>query len=51
MFSLVQGRYASMWELKNSYNLDEALMLYDLVRMQNDIERIAMNRQRQEGGY
>ena len=40
-----------MWELKNSYNLDEALMLYDLVRMQNDIERIAMNRQRQEGGY
>nr|DAG11249.1 MAG TPA: hypothetical protein [Caudoviricetes sp.] len=50
MFSLIQGRYASMWELKNAYNLDEALTLYDLVRMQNDIERISMKRMNEEGG-
>lgn len=27
-----------MWELKNCYTLDEALKLYALVRMDNDIE-------------
>lgn len=27
-----------MWELKTCYTLDEALKLYALVRMDNDIE-------------
>ena len=39
-----------MYELKEVYNLDEALMLYDLVSMQNDIERMRMEKDPAEGG-
>lgn len=50
MYTLIQGHYASMYELKEVYNLDEALMLYDLVSMQNDIERMRMEKDSAEGG-
>ena len=32
------GRLAAMWELKNCYTLDEALKLYALYRMEQDVE-------------
>lgn len=48
MYSLIQGHYASMQELKEVYNLDEALMLYDIITMQNDIERMEMENARSE---
>lgn len=50
MYALIQGRYASMYELKEVYNLDEALMLYDLISMQKDIERMKMESDAAEGG-
>jgi hypothetical protein len=37
-----------MYELKEVYNLDEALMLYDIIAMQNDIERMEMENARSE---
>ena len=37
-----------MYELKEVYNLDEALMLYDIIAMQNDIERMEMENARLE---
>ena len=48
MYSLIQGHSASMYELKEVYNLDEALMLYDIIAMQNDIERMEMENARSE---
>ena len=48
MYCLIQGHYASMYELKEVYNLDEALMLYDIIAMQNDIERMEMENARSE---
>jgi len=38
MYTLIKAKLASMWELKNCYTLDEALKLYALYRMDNDIE-------------
>lgn len=38
MYVLVKARLATMWELKSCYTLDEALKLYALYRMENDIE-------------
>jgi len=35
---LIKGKLASMYELKNCYTLDEALKLYALYEMDNDIE-------------
>lgn len=35
---LIKARLASMWELKNCYTLDEALKLYALYRMEQDVE-------------
>ena len=40
MYSLVKARLASMTELKTVYTLDEALKLYALFRMDQDIERM-----------
>lgn len=37
MYTLIKGRLASMWELKNVYTLDEALKLYALWDMERDI--------------
>lgn len=39
MYMLIQNQLATMWELKNCYDLDEALKLYALMEMRNDIER------------
>jgi len=38
MYVLIGMRLASKWELENAYDLDEALKLYALWRMQQDIE-------------
>ena len=48
MYSLIQGHYASMYELKEVDNLDEARLLYDIIAMQNDIERMEMENARSE---
>lgn len=39
-----------MSELKSVYTLDEALLLYDMMRMQSDIEQIDLKRQRAKEG-
>ena len=38
MYILIKARLSSMWELKNCYTLDEALKLYALYRMEQDVE-------------
>ena len=38
MYVLIKAKLASMWELKNCYTLDEALKLYALYQMDNDVE-------------
>ena len=50
MFTLIREGKASMSELKTVYTLDEALLLYDMMRMQSDIERIDLKRQREKEG-
>ena len=39
MYSLIKARIASKSELETVYTLDEALKLYALYRMDQDIER------------
>lgn len=39
-----------MSELKSVYTLDEALLLYDMMRMQSDTEQIDLKRQREKEG-
>lgn len=39
-----------MSELKSVYTLDEALLLYDMMRMQSYIEQIDLKRQREKEG-
>ena len=39
MYSLIKARIASKLELETVYTLDEALKLYALYRMDQDIER------------
>lgn len=38
MYVLIKAGLASMWELKSCYTLDEALKLYALYRMEQDVE-------------
>lgn len=38
MYALIKSGRASMWELKSCCTLDEALKLYALISMDNDIE-------------
>lgn len=38
LYTLIRERVATMTELKEEYNLDEALKLYDLMMMERDIE-------------
>jgi abortive infection bacteriophage resistance protein len=38
MYTLIKSGKATMWELKEIYTLDEALKLYALIKMDNDIE-------------
>ncbi len=40
MYQLIQNGYASMQELKEYYTLSEALKLYALMSMRQDIEAI-----------
>ena len=42
MYTLIKARYASMFELKEYYTLDEALKLYALFEMENDIREAKM---------
>lgn len=39
MYALIKARLASKTELESVYTLDEALKLYALYRMEQDIER------------
>lgn len=39
-----------MYELKNVYNLEEALKLYDILSMHHDIESAMMKESRRERG-
>lgn len=39
MYTLIKARIASKYELETVYTLDEALKLFALHRMDNDIER------------
>ncbi len=39
MYSLIKAKLATMWELKNVYTLDEALKLYALYCMEQDVDR------------
>lgn len=38
MYSLIQNKMASMMELEEYYTLDEALKLYALMTMRQDVE-------------
>ena len=38
MYVLIKARLATMWELKSCYTLDEALKLYALFHMEQDVE-------------
>lgn len=38
MYILIKARLASMQELKSCYTLDEALKLYALYQMEQDVE-------------
>ena len=50
MYVLIKARLASMTELKEVYTLDEALKLYALYQMDNDVEAGRLNELRAEGG-
>lgn len=39
MYTLIKARLASKAELESAYTLDEALKLYALYQMEQDIER------------
>lgn len=49
MFTLIENQMASMMELCEYYTLDEALMLYDLMVMRNDIESMRLEDTRKGG--
>ena len=38
MYVLIKAQLATIWELKTCYTLDEALKLYALYRMEQDVE-------------
>lgn len=50
MYSLIREKVASMYELKEVYNLEEALKLYDIVSMQHDIEYMMAHERDEQGG-
>ncbi len=47
MYSLISAGKATMFELKNCYTLDEALKLYALYDMAQDIQRQAAEERRE----
>ena len=51
MYVLIQNGLASKMELEEYYTLDEALKLYALHRMTEDIKRIQMEKMEQERRY
>lgn len=48
MYSLIKARYASKTELETVYTLDEALKLFALYCMEQDIERGRAEEMRQD---
>ena len=50
MYVLIKARLASMTELKEVYTLDEALKLYALYQMENDVEAGRLEELKAEGG-
>lgn len=48
MYSLIKAKMASKSELETVYTLDEALKLYALYRMEQDIERGRAEEMRRE---
>lgn len=50
MYILIKARLASMWELKTCYTLDEALKLYALYRMDQDVEAGRLDDIQKKGG-
>lgn len=48
MYSLIKARYASKTELETVYTLDEALKLFALYQMEQDIERGQAEEMRRE---
>ena len=48
MYALIKARYASKWELEEVYTLDEALKLYALYRMEQDIQHGLAEEMRRE---
>ena len=49
MYTLIQSHMASMTELKSVYTLDEALKLYALMEMSNDVKALQMEELRERG--
>lgn len=50
MYVLIQAGLASKMELEEYYTLDEALKLYALYGMKNDVERCSMEDARNNRG-
>ena len=50
MYILIKARLATMTELKESYTLDEALKLYALYQMQNEVDAGHLEEMTAEGG-
>ena len=50
MYVLIKFRMASMTELKEIYTLDEALKLYALYQMENDVEVGRLEELKADGG-
>ena len=48
MYTLIMAEKAYMWELKNCYTLDEALKLYALYDMGQDIQRQRADERREQ---
>ena len=48
MYVLIKARLASKYELDNCYTLDEALKLYALYRMEQDIQAAESEEMRQQ---
>jgi len=48
MYALIKAKVASKYELETCYDLDEALKLYALIKMDSDIEAFQAEEIRQK---
>lgn len=48
MYVLIKARLASKWELETCYTLDEALKLYALFQMDQDIQAAKLEEMKRE---